>query len=84
MPACGSKCSVSPWCARSLGSPPGRLELPAGATAETAAAALAALHPGLLPLLPRVRFAVNEEFSPGATTLREGDRLALIPPVSGG
>jgi len=67
-----------------VGQPSWPLELPAGATAETAAAAIAALHPGLLPLLPRVRFAVNEEFSPGATALREGDRLALIPPVSGG
>jgi molybdopterin converting factor subunit 1 len=67
-----------------VGQPELRLELDEGATAQTAAAALAALHPGLCPLLPNVRFAVNEEFTAASSALRDGDRLALIPPVSGG
>ena len=29
-------------------------------------------------------FAVNEDFVDGDHALREGDRLALLPPVSGG
>lgn len=31
-----------------------------------------------------VRFAVNEDFAPEEVLLREGDRLAFIPPVAGG
>jgi MoaE-MoaD fusion protein len=31
-----------------------------------------------------LRLAVNDEFVTGQTLLREGDRLALLPPVSGG
>ncbi len=31
-----------------------------------------------------VRLAVNERFVTGEVVLAEGDRLALIPPVSGG
>ena len=29
-------------------------------------------------------FAVNQAYSPAATTLTEGDEVALIPPVAGG
>jgi molybdopterin converting factor subunit 1 len=67
-----------------VGQPALHLELAEGATAAAAAAALAALHPDLRPLLPSVRFAVNEEFTAATCALRDGDRLALIPPVSGG
>lgn len=31
-----------------------------------------------------LRYAVNEKFEDGQTELRDGDTLALIPPVSGG
>lgn len=31
-----------------------------------------------------LRFAVNDEFAPGTVTLHHGDRLSLLPPVSGG
>ena len=30
------------------------------------------------------RYAVNEKFEDGRTELRDGDTLALVPPVSGG
>ncbi len=40
--------------------------------------------PALAPHLPGVRLAVNEEYRPWASPIREGDTLALIPPVSGG
>jgi molybdopterin synthase catalytic subunit len=64
-----------------------RFELPDGATLDTLAAALLERHPTLRALLPHVRWARNEAFVPvdaGAQTLVEGDRVALIPPVSGG
>ena len=33
---------------------------------------------------PSLRFAVNEEYVPGSTSLKEGDEVSVIPPVSGG
>jgi molybdopterin converting factor subunit 1 len=32
----------------------------------------------------RLRAAVNEEFAPWATALKEGDALVFLPPVAGG
>lgn len=60
------------------------LEVPAGATAAFAVERLRALGGGLarLPAAPVV--AVNREYAPLATTLRDGDELALLPPVAGG
>lgn len=48
-------------------------------------ARLAERHPALAPHLDEVAVAVNEEYARGgATLLRDGDRVALIPPVAGG
>ncbi len=60
------------------------LELPAGATAGSAVDRLRARGGGLarLPATPVV--AVNREYAPLATPLRDGDELALLPPVAGG
>ena len=46
-------------------------------------AELRALHGFTLPP-GRVRAAVNDEFVPVSTPLREGDTVAFIPPVAGG
>ena len=35
-------------------------------------------------LLPSTRFAVNCEYVPPETVVKDGDELAFIPPVSGG
>jgi len=59
-------------------------ELPAGATAADAWAALCRDHPELEPLSASVSFAVNREYVERGHVLRDGDELALIPPVSGG
>lgn len=61
------------------------VELPEGATADTAMTA-AADRTGIGDLLQRMRVAVavNREFAAGNTPLRDGDEVALIPPVSGG
>jgi len=32
----------------------------------------------------RVRSAINDEFADAATALRDGDRIAFLPPVAGG
>ena len=44
-----------------------------------------ASYPGVVEVLPFVRFAVNERFEYDTTqALKDGDVVALIPPVSGG
>ena len=60
------------------------VELPDGAGVTELRERLTATHPRLGPLLERVAAAVNEEYAAGDRPLREGDVVALIPPVSGG
>ncbi|QOR67550.1 molybdopterin converting factor subunit 1 [Cytobacillus suaedae] len=43
---------------------------------------LAALYS--LPNLDNVMFAINEEYATGEDLVKDGDTVALIPPVSGG
>lgn len=45
---------------------------------------LVRLAPELGPLEGRLLVAVNEEYAPWDRHLRHGDRVAFIPPVSGG
>jgi len=61
------------------------LDLPEGATASDALAAVAA-DTGLGRIAEEMPlgFAINREYRDGAATLADGDELALIPPVSGG
>ncbi len=60
------------------------IDLPDGATVAQARDAVLERHPALLEHLGPSAFAVNREYAPLATELREGDELAFIPPVSGG
>lgn len=60
------------------------LEVPAGSSGVEARAALARRFPVLADKLDGVRLAINEVYQPWDTALRDGDVLALIPPVSGG
>jgi len=60
------------------------LELPPGADVRAARAAIAARHPGIAGLLPRVQTAVNRVMAAEATVLADGDEIALLPPVAGG
>lgn len=53
-------------------------------TGETLWTHLESRHPGLTAIRPSVRLAVNGAFSPFSTTLKSGDEVAFIPPVSGG
>jgi molybdopterin converting factor subunit 1 len=61
-----------------------QIEIEPGSTVASAADALAGTFPAIRDSLPRVAFAVNQEYSKPQDLLREGDELALIPPVSGG
>jgi molybdopterin converting factor subunit 1 len=60
------------------------LELPEGATTETAIEHLNRSVPAVAAVTAISRFAVNQEYIDGVATLKEGDELAVIPPVSGG
>lgn len=41
-------------------------------------------HTRLVPHLPRMRLAVNDELDHELHTIRDGDRIAVLPPVAGG
>lgn len=61
-----------------------RLELSEPATVASVAGPLVERFPLLAPYLSRVAYAVNCNYAAPTTELREGDEVALIPPVSGG
>jgi molybdopterin converting factor subunit 1 len=60
------------------------LELPAHATIAVATKVLAEKFPAIGDHLPRIAYAINREYASADSKLRDGDELALIPPVSGG
>lgn len=60
------------------------LEVPAAARVRQVLEGLMRRHPALVPFQETLRVAVNEDFVDTERVLHEGDRLALIPPVSGG
>lgn len=62
----------------------GGLDLPAGATAGTAVAALRARGAPWSALPDRPVVAVNEEYAKLDHPLSDGDEIALLPPVAGG
>lgn len=66
------------------GGPGERLEVAPGATVASVLDHCVARHPKLQQFLPALAVAVNEEYASRAAALREGDVVALIPPVSGG
>jgi molybdopterin synthase catalytic subunit len=54
------------------------------ATVASAFAALKAIHPKIERIERSLLFAVNEEYASRDQSLADGDRLAVLPPVSGG
>ncbi len=60
------------------------LGLSAPAAIEQIAAQMLQEYPALSGLLPRSRFAVNNQFVNNDHVVKSGDDIALIPPVSGG
>jgi len=65
----------------------GPVELPEGATVADVLALVRGRvsgRPSLAGLLTRIAVAVNAEYALADRVLREGDEVALLPPVSGG
>lgn len=60
------------------------LEVEEPATVQSAFAVIKALHPKLAQMERSLLFAVNEDYASPSDTLSAGDRLAILPPVSGG
>jgi len=55
-----------------------------GTTLEDFLRAFLRRHPQLAPHRETMLLAVNHAFAEPSTILREGDEVALLPPVSGG
>lgn len=60
------------------------MRLPDGATIEQLRTALGEQYPVVVALLPTLVCAIDEEYVEPSQVLRDGDHVALIPPVSGG
>jgi molybdopterin converting factor subunit 1 len=60
------------------------IELPAASVADDVLAHLVSQYPGMKPLRPFMRIAVNEAYVEPSFRLHDGDDVAVIPPVSGG
>jgi molybdopterin synthase catalytic subunit len=60
------------------------VELPAPTTLAGLKTLLEGRHPQLAGLWSRLAIAVNGDLRPDDTALRDGDEVALLPPVSGG
>jgi molybdopterin converting factor subunit 1 len=67
-----------------LGTDRVELDLPTSATVGELGRELARRYPAVAGSLGAARYAVNREYVPDATALREGDEVAIIPPVAGG
>ena len=60
------------------------LEMPQGASVSSALTGIGKRTPAIRDLLARAAVAVNREYVKADHVLKDGDELALIPPVSGG
>lgn len=55
-----------------------------GDTVATLKSLIIRLHPKLIPLMPRLLVAVNNDYADDGQTIRTTDEVACFPPVSGG
>ncbi len=60
-----------------------QIEMPDNCTVAQLRSVLAEQYP-VLSDLAALRFAINSEYAQEGDTLKDGDEVALIPPVSGG
>ena len=83
--ALGLACSAGQDKGAGIGKPDsGTVTLPDGATVADLLAHFAQQYPRLQTYLPAVATAVNEVYSARGASLRHGDEVGLLPPVSGG
>ena len=67
-----------------VGKPEDVMDLPEGATVRELLARYESQVPRLKASLSSLALAVNQQYRGADTTLREGDEVAFLPPVSGG
>ena len=60
------------------------IEVPTGSPSEAIFTYLVQQNPGFTRWLPSLRVAVNMKYVDKTMVLKEGDEVAVIPPVSGG
>ncbi len=70
--------------AQAIGSDRVTIELSNGATVNEALNELAQEHETIATMRNSIAVAINEQYCNISTELKDGDTLALIPPVSGG
>jgi molybdopterin converting factor small subunit len=58
--------------------------VPSGASVADLWRSVAGDHPELHRFAASISCAVNADFAPMSTVLRDGDEVAFLPPVSGG
>ena len=67
-----------------VGEQEGWVEVLEGATVTDLVAEIAGVYPRFWEMEPSLMISVNQEYAERDTTLKEGDEVAFIPPVSGG
>ena len=70
--------------AQIIGERSSRIQVPAGSTVEQTWRHIVNRHAELDGLTSTIAFGVNDRLSGRDTVLKDGDRLDLLPPVSGG
>ncbi|KAK3254704.1 molybdopterin synthase sulfur carrier subunit [Cymbomonas tetramitiformis] len=60
------------------------LQLDEGTDTQILLRTLVSQYPTLNEILPTIVIALNEEYLEGTSSLKDGDCVALIPPISGG
>mmetsp|Transcript_24372 Transcript_24372/g.33573 ORF Transcript_24372/g.33573 Transcript_24372/m.33573 type:complete len:83 (+) Transcript_24372:382-630(+) len=60
------------------------LELGSGANTNDLVNVLVQKYPKLGEIIPKIVLALNQEYVIDTLELKEGDEIALIPPISGG
>lgn len=71
-------------CRDLVGSAEREMDLPDGATVGDLMIEIASEHPRFREMVPSLMVSVNQDYRERSDVLREGDEVALIPPVSGG
>ena len=70
--------------AQAIGTDRITIELSIGATVSDALTKLAQEHKTIAQMRNSIAVAINEQYCNTNTKIKDGDTLALIPPVSGG